>query len=253
MNPTPLTEHYEKKYAAERHSNDISVIQPGRCITNRFEAIAAFFPKYFQGGKVLELASGDGSVALTLLQACPNIDSYVASDISTPRLERIRNVVADPRLQVRAVNAEDVSQLEGEQFDAVIMIALIEHLVDPLGAMREIRKLVRPGGFVYLDTPNIAKYTQRLKLLSGKFPSTASKNEGLTTFDNQPVDLHDEGHLHYFTFRSLSRMLIQRCGFRSTTPVPYPGGRTVLGPDAHVRLARWWPEMFSELALIAHT
>jgi ubiquinone/menaquinone biosynthesis C-methylase UbiE len=250
MNST-LSEHYGKKYAAERGSNEISLIQPGPCITNRFEAIVAAFPKYFKGGRVLELAAGDGSVALTLLHECPNIEAYVASDISEPRLERIRRVVPDPRLQVHSIDAQDVSALSQAQFDAIVMVALIEHLVDPLGAMQKIRQLLRPGGFVYIDTPNIAKYTQRLKLLAGRFPSTASKNEGLTTFDEQPVDLHDEGHLHYFTFRSLSQMLTQRCGFRKVVAVPYAGGRTLLGPTAHAKLAGWWPEMFSELALVA--
>jgi 2-polyprenyl-3-methyl-5-hydroxy-6-metoxy-1,4-benzoquinol methylase len=250
MNST-LSEHYGKKYASERGSNEISLICPGPCITNRFEAIASTFPKYFKGGRVLELAAGDGSVALTLLHNCPSIQAYVASDISEPRLERIRRVVPDPRLEVHSIDAQDVSALGAEQFDAVVMVALIEHLVDPLGAMQKVRQILRPGGFVYIDTPNIAKYTQRLKLLAGRFPSTASKNEGLTTFDEQPVDLHDEGHLHYFTFRSLSQMLIQRCDFRTVVPIPYPGGRTLLGTRTHSKLARWWPEMFSELALIA--
>ena len=47
------------------------------------------------------------------------------------------------------------------QFDAIIMNALIEHLIDPLRAMQGIRKLLRPGGLVYIDTPNLAKFTRQ--------------------------------------------------------------------------------------------
>lgn len=247
-----LSEHYDRKYSTERDSSQISVIRPGAVITSRFDAIATYFPKYFTGRSVIELAAGDGSVAYTLLQTCPGIQSYLATDVSQPRLERLKNVIPDPRLSVAYLDAQEVGKANLAPVDAVIMVALIEHLVDPLGAMRQVRQLLNPGGFVYIDTPNIAKYTQRLKLLAGRFPSTASKDEGLTTFDNQPVDLHDEGHLHYFTYRSLSRMLTQYCGFSRVEYLAYPGGRTLLGGPVHSRLARWWPELFSELVLLAY-
>jgi hypothetical protein len=105
---------------------------------------------------------------------------------------------------------------------------------------------------VYIDTPNVAKYTRRIKLLLGRFPSTASLNEGLTTYAGQPVDLHDEGHLHYFTFRSLSNMLTERCGFSRVAKISYPGEKIVLGRHFHSLLAGIWPEMFSEIALVAY-
>ena len=100
---------------------------------------------------------------------------------------------------------------------------------------------------------DIAKYDSRFKLLRGKFPSTASKNEGLTTYYNQPVDLYDEGHLHYFTFRSLSLLLTERCGFSKVEKLGYDcGGRIPLGKTIHNQLALLKPELFSELAIIAY-
>jgi len=117
------------------------------------------------------------------------------------------------------------------------MVALIEHLIDPLRAMQRIRQLLKPGGFAYIDTPNIARYTLRLKLLMGRFPSTASMNEGLTTYSGKPTDLYDEGHLHYFTYRSLSLMLTERCGFSRVVKLAYPGGRRPLGKQTHNFLA----------------
>jgi hypothetical protein len=121
--------------------------------------------------------------------------------------------------------------------------------VDPLGALLRIRRLLRPGGFVYLDTPNVAKWTRRLKLLAGRFPSTSSRNEGWTGYDGQPVSLHDEGHLHYFTYRSLS-LLLERCGFSRLEKHPYAGGGR-LGAGVADGLARLWPELFAEVCLVA--
>lgn len=79
-------------------------------------------------------------------------------------------------------------------------------------------------------------------LLAGKFPSTASTDEGLTTYGRKPVALHEEGHLHYFTYRFLSRMLIERCGFSRVVKYGYAGGRMPLGGGVHSKLANVWPE-----------
>jgi hypothetical protein len=65
------------------------------------------------------------------------------------------------------------------------------------------------------------------------------------------VDLYDEGHLHYWTFRSLETMLRRYCGFMDTRRVPY-------SPDEWIPswlapwLARYWPEAFSDVAVIAY-
>jgi SAM-dependent methyltransferase len=251
MTDTRLQAHYDEKYRSEAgaaltHERIANVGVP----TSRFEAFAKAFPTFFRGGDILELGAGNGLIARTALQSNA-VSSYTLSDVSRPRLEGLRASIDDSRVRIVELNAEQIPDEYATQFDAIVMVALIEHLIDPLGAMLRLRRLVKPGGFVYIDTPNIAKYTQRLKLLSGRFPSTASADEGLVKFSGEPVDLHDEGHLHYFTFRSLSRMLTERCGYSKVVKVPYPGGRIPFGKWVHAVLARAWPEMFSELAVVA--
>jgi len=156
---------------------------------------------------------------------------------------------------VLKLDAESLPSDEFPTYDAIIMLALIEHLIDPRGAMQHLRKLLKPGGFVFIDTPNIAKFTRRAKLLLGRFPATASRNEGLTTYAGHVSDLYDEGHLHYFTFRSLSLMLINRCCFSRVEKLGYfigPNGRRIFGHKLGDALARLWPEMFSEIVLVAY-
>ncbi len=133
----------------------------------------------------------------------------------------------------------------------MLLVALVEHLFDPLGALQSVRRMLRPGGLVYIDTPNVAKYSRRLKLLAGRFPSTSSLDVGLTRYDGRPVQLHDEGHLHYFTFRSLSRLLLERSGFERVERLPYASRPAPLGPRIGHALARLRPELFSELCVVA--
>ncbi len=245
-----LLRHYDVKYAAEAAGAAASPIGQMRIPTDRFQACVHYFPRFFRGGDVLELAAGSGSIATRFLAGGLDCTSYTVSEVSETRLEGLRSSFSDPRVRVAALDAEQLPDSESDRYDAVLMVALIEHLVDPLRAMQGVRRLLRPGGFVYLDTPNVAKWTRRLKLLFGRFPSTASRDEGLVTYDGEPVDLHDEGHLHYFTYASLGRMLTERCGFARVEPLGYASSR-LIGARVDHALARLRPQLFSELCLVA--
>ncbi|MFF4039591.1 class I SAM-dependent methyltransferase [Streptomyces sp. NPDC001816] len=252
MFPTRLSEHYETKYAEERTAADPTPLPLDLVPRNRFEAavttLAAELPK---GADVLELGAGNGLVAESLRAGGVHFANYTIGDIARVRLDGLRRTFTDPRFHFVQANAEQASATAQGPFDAVVMVALIEHLIDPMGAVADIRTLLKPGGFVYIDTPNIAKWTRRVKLACGRFPATASRNEGLTTYDGKETDLHDEGHLHYFTHRSMEQMLTRRCGYRSVVFRPYFEGPRFLGRPGFA-LARRIPRLFSEIACIAY-
>jgi 2-polyprenyl-3-methyl-5-hydroxy-6-metoxy-1,4-benzoquinol methylase len=47
-------------------------------------------------------------------------------------------------------------------FDAVTMWDVLEHFHDPLASLRELRRIVRPGGALFVRVPNAASYVARL-------------------------------------------------------------------------------------------
>lgn len=49
--------------------------------------------------------------------------------------------------------AEDIDA-EDESFDVVTIFHTIEHLPDPLAVLRELHRILKPGGRIFLETPN---------------------------------------------------------------------------------------------------
>lgn len=246
MNPN-LAAFYDARYRGV----PARVVSARSVPRDRHEACVRELVRRLSGGDVLELGAGSGLVARSLVAAGADFASYTASERSAGALEGLRASLTDPRLRVDEADAEAVPEAFFGRFDAVVMVALVEHLVDPLSALARVRQCLRPGGFLYIDTPNVAKWTRRAKLLVGRFPATASHDEGLRTYEGAPVSLHDEGHLHYFTWRSLSRLLVERCGFARVERAPYAAGGW-LGARLDFALARAWPGLFAEIALVAH-
>lgn len=56
---------------------------------------------------------------------------------------------ADVRTQVL-----EECRFDSSSFDVVVMAAVLEHMYDPDQAMREVGRIARPGGVLYVDVPN---------------------------------------------------------------------------------------------------
>lgn len=64
-------------------------------------------------------------------------------------------------LDVRAGTISTVD-LGGEQFDAVVMIDVIEHVYDPARLLREVHRVLGPGGALLVMTPNVRSLGARV-------------------------------------------------------------------------------------------
>jgi SAM-dependent methyltransferase len=76
-------------------------------------------------------------------------------------------------------------------FDAVVSLEVVEHVEDQFAFLRELARVVRPGGRVIVTTPNVLSVQSRMRTLAFGFPEL---------FDPLPLSGGDVrllgGHIH---------------------------------------------------------
>ena len=55
-------------------------------------------------------------------------------------------------VQVLGATVEDVDPATVEPFDAIVVFDVMEHLADPVGTLRALARLLRPGGIILIET-----------------------------------------------------------------------------------------------------
>ncbi len=123
--------------------------------------------RLFQGaapGRILDVPAGHGAFTNELLKLgygdihCLDIDAE-SFRLKDPRVHFLRHDVADP-----------LPYPDGH-FDYVFSIEGIEHLQSPWTFARELCRVLKPGGRLFLSTPNTFSVDARLKyLIGGYFP-----------------------------------------------------------------------------------
>ena len=157
---------------------------------------------------IVDLGCGDGSALAVAAQRNP-AHRFVGIDWSGDALRQARTLGLTV---VRAGVAADLPVADGTA-DVVIMSELIEHLVDPDGAVAEARRVLRPGGSLLLSTPNLAAWYNRGLLALGIQPIFSEVSlRGVFGRPGRVV----AGHLRLFTRRALTEFLTAS-GFRCVT------------------------------------
>jgi len=72
-------------------------------------------------------------------------------------------------LEFHVVNVEsDRFPFDDDEFDVVLFCEVIEHLLeDPIAALLEIKRVLRPGGQLILTTPNVGRFENVARLVAG--------------------------------------------------------------------------------------
>ncbi len=153
------------------------------------------------GDSLLEIGCGDGGLLFRLKH---KYNQLWGIDIAPSAVKRvIDRAGSESKIHARVEDVNGDIGFEDAKFDTIIALAVMEHIFDPYHFISLCRRLLRPGGVLIIEVPNVAFLPNRLRLLFGVVPRTS--DEGATGYD--------AGHLHYFTRRSL-RELVENDGFK---------------------------------------
>ena len=146
------------------------------------------------------MGCGDGS--LLALARASKFNEVHGLDVAEPVVERARRTCERilgnlNGVTIQRADLDEPLPYANGYFDAVTAIAVIEHIFDPYFTVREISRLVRAGGQLVMEVPNLVWLPRRLDVLLGRLPVTGDE-EGW-----------DGGHLHYFTFAAVRSLLTE--------------------------------------------
>jgi SAM-dependent methyltransferase len=188
-------DYFDHPYFKLRRSVTPSQIR--RC-RNVFSYIAAALdPASLRGQRLLDIGCDTGNFLMAAQQEFGIVPVGIDVAARAVRVARQQGVEAH-----RAAIEDAPAELTG--FLTATAIDLIEHVPDPAAFLRQVRDRIRPGGALYLETPNIRSLVYRFgRALFGR---TGHRLAGLKE------RLFPPQHIQYFTPESLGR-LAQRTGY----------------------------------------
>ena len=100
--------------------------------------------------------------------------------------------------------------LLNKKYDLIISNQVIEHLFYPIQFLKEIKKLLKKGGYFIISTENLSSWDNILALIFGYMPFSCQLDNGIIKLAN-PLSPHNNeilknnypGHVRIFTYNSL--------------------------------------------------
>ena len=138
--------------------------------------------KTFTPGHVLDLPCGPGALSKALDEMRYKV---TAGDIH-PEYMNIQGIKAIECNMNSQLPFKDVS------FDYVVCVEGIEHTENPYNAIREISRVLKPGGKLVITTPNYLNIERRLKFLfTGSFSKPVTADAFINLYGRDNSSMHN--------------------------------------------------------------
>lgn len=170
-----LRKRIEGRYQARDLSNYLNHVQ-------RYAVSLSWLPE--TAGRVVELGSGSGLFAEIVREYRPY---------------RLQTANFEFNLE------KDAAPYPDTEFDGVLLMEVLEHFaVDPMFALSEVNRILKPDGFLFLSTPNLASWRALHAAINYQSPYLF----GIFT-----ADASTDRHNREYTIEEV-RQLVVAAGFR---------------------------------------
>lgn len=166
--------------------------------------------------RILDLGCGDGCFLAGVHKKYPQL-KITGIDLSLVQLEKAKKRI--PSGEFSQATLSKGLPYPDNHFDVIYCGEVIEHLFDPDSLLKEAHRVLRPGGVLYMTTPNLFAWYNRVLMLFGISPlfveySTEDASVGYGILRRVKSSDQPVGHLRIFhplAFRELQ----EKCGFKN--------------------------------------
>ena len=145
-------------YRNDRYGSNLEPANPlGRYVVGflpryrkRIDRRMRYLPPTKEGGRLLDVGFGSGAFLLDAKRAGWEVSGADPDPVSVDNGRHLK-------LDVREGGIEAFID-SPETFDVITLSHVIEHVHDPVGTLKTAYDLLKPGGLLYVETPNMKAY-----------------------------------------------------------------------------------------------
>jgi SAM-dependent methyltransferase len=159
LNAAAVYSHYSEAYyesdesSSEERQGYPSYWAARESFEKSFATRVEIVRRYVQGGSLFEAGAAYGF----FLKAAEPYFEVAGLEVSAYAAEVARR---ETRVAVEHGSIER-TDFPDRRFDVVVMWDVIEHLMRPLDALREVRRLLKPGGYLFVSTDDASHWLPR--------------------------------------------------------------------------------------------
>lgn len=136
------------------HYYDAASFEMNPVAAQSLERVVLSFERFRSTARILDIGFGEGG----LLQVAERLGWQCYGTEISPR----SLAYGSQRGWIVAREAEQDERFPRQSFDVVTMIEMLEHVPNPQDFLQSATRWLRPGGMLYLTTPNAKSLNQRL-------------------------------------------------------------------------------------------
>ncbi|HET7543722.1 MAG TPA: class I SAM-dependent methyltransferase [Polyangiaceae bacterium] len=160
------------------------------------------------GREVLNLGSGP----FFELSALPKLEKrFTLCDIDPRALTVAREIHGSALAGTDVLTPGAPLPYESAHFDAVVSMDVIEHLVEPLPWLEDALRVLKPGGLLFLTTPNYA--SRSLRVIENTALEAIARAQGFSRRDLHPSKLQTRSLLALLAQAGAKNAVIKQIAF----------------------------------------